>query len=248
MKKFEMRSIEIEGAEPACIGTFDCERQARLQVNEDKYVDSLLDFFSTDSCKFMILQHKSKAKLSLSSFVRQYYENRAGAVSSLRRLDFACSTLGSLCAALARFQKQRVVHRQINTESIKFRISESKKQYKIAKIDSFDLAIELKEKYSKIIQELSANGSNLLAPEIQQGAPHDYSADVWALGQVAYQIMSIPRKEYEPLTDIYARDAMWLEEVPDAYKRLVGLMIQEEPSSRPTAAQLLQTPLIREFR
>ena len=65
MKKFEMRSVETEGAEPDHIDIFDCEKQARLQVNEDKYVDTLHDSFSTDSCKFMILKYKSKAKMSL---------------------------------------------------------------------------------------------------------------------------------------------------------------------------------------
>ena len=66
----------------------------------------------------------------------------------------------------------------------------------------------------------------MLAPEIEAGAPHDFSADVWALGQVAYQIMSTPRDECRPLTDIYGRDAKWLEEVPDDYKRLVRAMIR----------------------
>ena len=139
-----MRSVETEGAEPDYVGIFNYERQARLQVDGDKYVDMLHDFFSTDSCKFMILKPKSKAKMSLSTFVRKYYDNEEGAVSGLHRLNFACSTLGSVCAALARFEKQGVVHRRINQDSIKFRISESKKQYKIAKIDSFDLAVELK--------------------------------------------------------------------------------------------------------
>ena len=75
------------------------------------------------------------------------------------------------------------------------------------------------------MQELTAVAPSLLAPEIVAGAPHDFSADVWALGQVAYQIMSYPKDKTKPLTDIYARDAKWLEEVPDEYKQLVGAMI-----------------------
>ena len=101
-KKFEMRSLETEGADPACLGIFDCERQARLQVNNDKYVDILFDFFSTDSSKFMILRQKSKAKMCLSTFLGKYFD-RADAVSGLPRLEFACGTLGSICTALARF-------------------------------------------------------------------------------------------------------------------------------------------------
>ena len=88
----------------------------------------------------------------------------------------------------------------------------------------------------------------MLAPEVKEGQPHDFRADIWALGQVAYQIMSVPRDSYRPLGDVYATDAHWLAEVPDDYKQLVGSMISEDPASRPTAAQLLQSPLISQFR
>ena len=104
----------------------------------------LVDVFSKDSCQFMIIKQKHNVKMNLASFIDRYYEGRAGQLSGLRRLEFACSTLGSACAALARFKKQGVLHRQISRESIKFRISESKKKYKFAKIDNFDLAIVLK--------------------------------------------------------------------------------------------------------
>ena len=69
----------------------------------------------------------------------------------------------------------------------------------------------------------------MLAPEIEEGSPHDFSADIWALGQVAYQIMSVPRDKYKPLKDVNARDAMWLEQVPQDYKALVSCMIKEDP-------------------
>ena len=46
-----------------------------------------------------------------------------GKISGLRLLNFACSTLASLCSTLARFEKHGVVHRQVNKDSIKFRFS-----------------------------------------------------------------------------------------------------------------------------
>ena len=51
--------------------------------------------------------------------------------------------------------------------------------------------------------------------------------------------MSEHRENYRPLRDIHATDAQWLAEVPEDYKQLVGSMIMEEPSARPSAAQLL---------
>ena len=98
-----MRSIETEGVEAACMSIFDSERYARQLIVDDKQVDMLVDVFSTDTCKFMILKQKHKVKMNLASFIDKYYENQAGHLSGLRRLEFACSTLGSVCAALARF-------------------------------------------------------------------------------------------------------------------------------------------------
>ena len=70
----------------------------------------------------------------------------------MRLLKFACSTLASLCAALARFEKHGVVHRQISRDSIKFRFSECQQMYKFTKIDNLDLAIVLKKKTNKVVQ------------------------------------------------------------------------------------------------
>ena len=94
----------------------------------------------------------------------------------------------------------------------------------------------LSESTLKVIQKLDLDGSSLLAPEIPKGLPHDSSADIWALGQVAYLIMSVPRSKPRPLVNIYAEDAQWLDDVPDSYKELVAEMIRRSPASRPTAS------------
>ena len=60
--------------------------------------------------------------------------------------------------------------------------------------------------------------------------------------------MSTPSDTKVPLTNINDMDALWLEDVSDEYKQMVGLMIRKDPSSRPTAMQLLASPLLRKFR
>ena len=51
-----MRSIETQSAEAGSMSLFDCETKARLQMFDDKYMDVILDVFSTDSGQFMILK------------------------------------------------------------------------------------------------------------------------------------------------------------------------------------------------
>ena len=60
--------------------------------------------------------------------------------------------------------------------------------------------------------------------------------------------MSIPSDVSTPLRDINAPGALWLDGVPDEYKQLVGLMIREDPSSRPSASKLLKLPIFSRFR
>ena len=75
----------------------------------------------------------------------------SGIKSGLRLLNFACYTLASLCSTLARFEKHGVVHRQMNLDSIKLRFSKNQQIYRLSKIDSFDLAIVLKKKTTKVV-------------------------------------------------------------------------------------------------
>ena len=60
--------------------------------------------------------------------------------------------------------------------------------------------------------------------------------------------MSTPSDTRFALTNINDQSALWLEGVNDEYKEMVGLMVREDPSSRPTAMQLLAKPLLRQFR
>ena len=60
--------------------------------------------------------------------------------------------------------------------------------------------------------------------------------------------MSEPREgECGPLKDIHAEGAQWLGDVPNDFKKLVALMISEEPNDRPTASELLKISFLRKF-
>ena len=60
--------------------------------------------------------------------------------------------------------------------------------------------------------------------------------------------MSIPSDTRASLKDIDAPGALWLDGVPEEYKQMVGMMISEDPSQRPTASQLLMSPFLSQFR
>ena len=70
------------------------------------------------------------------------------------------------------------------------RFKEPEHCWKLSELGDFDLAVLLAAKRSKVIQKIQTVGPSLLAPEIVNGEPHDYKADIWALGQVANQILT----------------------------------------------------------
>lgn len=88
-----------------------------------------------------------------------------------------------------------------------------------------------------------------MSPELLESEPHGPPTDVWSLGCLLYELLvgqppfrapsypavvrKITRGEYAPLTVEQAGD--------DKVRELVGLMLQRDPSRRPTADDLLKT-------
>ena len=59
-------------------------------------------------------------------------------------------------------------------------------------LSSFDLSIILKK--GTTFNE-TINVRKRLAPELESGQTSDMAADVWALGQIAFQLLCCPKKE-----------------------------------------------------
>ena len=58
----------------------------------------------------------------------------------------------------------------------------------------------------------------------------------------------MPSEISASLDDIDAPGALWLDGVSEEYKQMVGMMISEDPSERPSASQLLKSPFLSQFR
>ena len=110
-------------------------------------------------------------------------------------------------------------HRNLSLESIYIKRSQPEIQLILG---GFDLAVKL-ERGQKAIQQFGLD----LAPEIESGEPHDTSADIWALGRMAKQLL-----EYESIV----REA---ELVTQEQLVFISKMVSRNPSKRPSITDVI---------
>ena len=72
------------------------------------------------------------------------------------------------------------------------------------------------------------NVKQRLAPEIEAGLPHDVSADIWNLGQIAYQLLCGFKEKAVLAADIPVHDqgnSVWKSQVSNEVKILISSMV-----------------------
>jgi len=89
-----------------------------------------------------------------------------------------------------------------------------------------------------------------MAPELYRGEPYNLSADMWALGCVLFELMAL--KPPFSGTNILAVTNNVVNSTPEALpcdysediRGLASVLLSKKPESRPTANQILRTPLL----
>ena len=84
--------------------------------------------------------------------------------------------------------KKNIVHRDIRPSTVMMK--SDKRGEAGLYLDQFDFAFCLKP--STTVQQ-TFNVPQRMAPEIEAGKAHDMAADIWSLGQLAYQLLCVPK-------------------------------------------------------
>ncbi|XP_077499008.1 nimA-like kinase isoform X2 [Amblyomma americanum] len=149
---------------------------------------------------------------------------------------------GQIVLALEHVHSRQILHRDLKTQNLL--LSQSKT---IIKVGDFGISKILS---SKSKAESLVGTPNNLSPEICVGKPYNQKSDIWALGCILYELLTlrppfegnhvpnlvikIIRGEYAPVPTHYSVEL----------RRLLERLLQKEPSMRPSVNQILAQPIL----
>lgn len=114
------------------------------------------------------------------------YMNQCGANGLTEQL--VRSIISQVAKGLADMHQQGIVHRDIKHLNIFVRTSEDQPAQPTIKLGDFGMASKLDEAHQTI--EKIAGTIAFMAPEVVEGRPSDFKADVWSLGVLLHHLAS----------------------------------------------------------
>ena len=164
--------------------------------------------------------------------------------------------LKQVLSGLQYLHSKNIIHRDIKPQNIL--VNRNKTIYKIT---DFGICTKVEEKYFNI-KRSCAGTPWYMAPEIILGEPYSFSADIWSLGCLAFELFcgKKPYSEKDGLTtmSLMANNTNPLQACPDSLKHKVEAQKNgkfsdflkkcwnRNPKQRPSASELLKHGLFKE--
>ncbi|XP_050042217.1 serine/threonine-protein kinase Nek8 [Dermacentor andersoni] len=168
-----------------------------------------------------------------------YLKQRGRALLSEREV---LSYFAQVLLALEHVHSRKILHRDLKTQNLLLNQCRS-----IVKVGDFGISKILS---SKSKAESLVGTPNNLSPEVFVGKPYNHKSDIWALGCILYELLTlrspfegnhipslvrkIMRGSYEPVSDHYSAQI----------HLLLEQLLQKEPSQRPSVNQLMAQPIL----
>jgi len=151
-----------------------------------------------------------------------------------------------ICHGLKKLHDCSIIHRALKTRNLLlmpetlFAHAQFKYRCKLTDVGIPELQRNLR------LSMLSGSTLRYLAPEVLAKQSHDEKVDVWALGCILYEMMTlshafnstsaIQRAEYAPVPH----------DAPAELAALLPMLLHPDPSQRPSVAEVLALPVVRE--
>uniref|UniRef100_A0A3Q3IQV8 non-specific serine/threonine protein kinase n=1 Tax=Monopterus albus TaxID=43700 RepID=A0A3Q3IQV8_MONAL len=152
--------------------------------------------------------------------------------------------LYQIASAVSYIHKAGILHRDIKTLNIFLTKTD------LMKLGDYGLAKKLDSEFS--MAETCVGTPYYMSPELCQGAKYNFKSDIWAMGCVLFEVLTLTRTfdATNPLNlCVKIVQGNWTMEVnSDVYSsaliELVYECLHQEPAKRPTAEQILDQPFI----
>lgn len=148
-----------------------------------------------------------------------------------------------ICSGMSHIHECGIVHRDIKTLNIFLTKSG------LVKLGDFGIATVLKGS-REFMAESVVGTPYYMSPEIVQGHKYNQKSDMWALGCVLYEMLTL-RKVFDatnPLRLVSDIVKGQYEEIDSQYSSemhsLVTILLSQNPDDRPTVAEVLAMPLL----
>lgn len=153
-----------------------------------------------------------------------------------------------IASAVAHIHKAGILHRDIKTLNIFLT------KANLIKLGDYGLAKQLGSQYS--MAETCVGTPYYMSPELCQGVKYNYKSDIWAVGCVVFELLTLTRTfdATNPLNLCVkiVQGNRTMEADPDVFSagliHLVHQCLDQDPEKRPTAEQILEQPIILNHR
>ncbi|CAG10614.1 unnamed protein product [Tetraodon nigroviridis] len=160
--------------------------------------------------------------------------------------------LYQIASAVSHIHKAGILHRDIKTLNIFLTKTD------LIKLGDYGLAKKLGSEFS--MAESCVGTPYYMSPELCQGAKYNFKSDIWAMGCVLFEVLTLKRTfdatnplnlcvkivqgnwTMEVNSDVYSSALIQL--VYDCLHQGNRLVLSQDPANRPTAEQVLDQPFI----
>ena len=160
--------------------------------------------------------------------LRDYCADLAAQGSPVSLTDFF-RTARQLCRALAHVHERGVIHRDVAATNILL------DERGVAHLGDFDMAISSEEASSADVVPLTPEG--FAAPELLRDANPDHRADLYALGAVLYELLTLAAPPAGDIATQAVPPSKLRKDVPPRLDALIFSMLAADRDDRPKNAQ-----------
>jgi serine/threonine protein kinase len=217
------RQVALAVMEPGSDSTAS-QREVEMMggVGAHDYVVALYDFDLDAPSPYLVFEYLPGGRL------RDHIRDLQAGGSRVPLPDFF-RTARQLCRGLAHVHEHGVIHRDVASTNVLL------DERGVAHLADFDQSILAEEASAATPLPLKPEG--FAAPELLDGATHDYRADLYALGAVLYELLTGVVPSGQGLPADVVPPSQVRQDVPPRLSRLILSMLAADREDRPDSAE-----------